>query len=125
MKTYEILMTIKPGDETLYVLDFSDTESGKTWAGPTVNAAKLSEIKKQIARYNRAYKKWLTADSKATRAYKASRYMMINYVSFADGASLSTWMDRTALWAGRMEQAAREMEEADKALSMVVSAVYA
>lgn len=124
MKTYEIVMTIKPQDETLYVLDFADTETGKAWAGPTVNAAKLRLIKREIARYNRAHKRWLVADSKATRAYKTSRYMMVNYMEFADGASLPTWMDRTALWAGRMEEAAREMDEADKALSGIVEAVY-
>lgn len=68
--------------------------------GPSIPYDLWREYKRADRKFRSAEKKWCAADEKVTRAYKASRYIVVNhlYDEAVDGAKHDTWMKRLRKW---------------------------
>ena len=112
MKVYEPVW--QSPDGTMIAVDY--VQRGQRFAGPTLTKAQWAAIRKAQRKAAAAAKAYSTAASKATDAWKCSKYMAVNGIAFKWGASARTWADRVEVWSPREEAAAAALRAAEDAV---------
>jgi hypothetical protein len=102
-----------------------ETGSAGWQAGPSVPVNAWRDYERAKTKRERAQRKFLEADEKATRAYKASRYVYVNglYDEAVDGAKIATWEKRLAKWAPLAENLRGPLDEAERAEAELLALV--